>query len=219
MTSFSKDADILRYEPQLFGELHFPGQVLAAGSGGVLEATTFTADGEDFTAAGVEAGGVIYLRGSAGGPDGAYEIVSVDSAEALTVSVLRADEQQSAVAPPAGSELIWRISTYQPQMQEVLFSLTQYFGIRPGEPDSEYGVEDILEPAVLRQASVFGVLAAVYATLAGQASDSEDYWRKSLHYQKLFEQARGRCRVSIDAGGDGVKDISKSGGDFQLQRD
>jgi hypothetical protein len=48
MVSFSNDVDILKYEPALFGELHLPWQVLAAGTGGVLSGTTFTASGADF---------------------------------------------------------------------------------------------------------------------------------------------------------------------------
>jgi hypothetical protein len=32
MVSFSNDADILKYESILFGELHLPGQILAAGT-------------------------------------------------------------------------------------------------------------------------------------------------------------------------------------------
>jgi hypothetical protein len=33
---FSNDADVLKYEPVLFGELHLSSQVLASGTGGVL---------------------------------------------------------------------------------------------------------------------------------------------------------------------------------------
>ena len=36
MVSFSNDADILKYEPILFGELHLPQQVLATGIGGTV---------------------------------------------------------------------------------------------------------------------------------------------------------------------------------------
>ena len=61
MVSFSNDADILKYEPILFGELHPPQQVLATGTGGVLNGTIFTANGADFISAQVTAGGVIYL--------------------------------------------------------------------------------------------------------------------------------------------------------------
>jgi len=115
MLSFSNDVDILRFEPILFGELHFGWQVLTAGDGGQLSGTTFTRSGEDFVSAGVAAGGVIYLQSVDGKLDGAYEIVSVDSATQLTVSVLRADEESSAVAPPSGTDISYRVSTFGPQ--------------------------------------------------------------------------------------------------------
>ncbi len=51
MISFSHDADILKYEPILFGEFHLPQQVLAMGKGGTLSGTTFTASGADFVSA------------------------------------------------------------------------------------------------------------------------------------------------------------------------
>ncbi len=83
----------------LFGELHLPSQVKAGGTGASLSGTTLTAAGADFIAAEIEAGGVIYLRSADGTLDGAFEIVSVDSATALTVSVVRADAADPAVAP------------------------------------------------------------------------------------------------------------------------
>jgi len=219
MLSFSKDADILRYEPILFGELHFPWQVLAKGTGGQISGTTFTRTGEDFESAGLAAGGVVYLQSSDGVLDGAYEIVSVDSATQLTVSVLRADDESSAVAPPQGSDISYRISTFAPQAKEVLFQLTQYFGIAPGNPDSVFEPEDILDASVLTQASVFAVLAGVYATLACGGDENTGYWKKSLHYQKQFAKARQSCRLSIDMGGDGVSDKSSVGASVRLLRD
>ena len=62
MISFSNDADILKYEPVLFGELHLPWQVLSAGTGGALSGTTFTDTGGDFVSAQVSSGGAVYLR-------------------------------------------------------------------------------------------------------------------------------------------------------------
>ena len=109
MTVFSKDRDILKYEAVLFSELYFSWQVLCEGTGASLSGTTFSKASEDFVAAGVEAGGVIYLRDVSGQPDGAYEIVSVDSATQLTVSVLRADDEDSAIAPAAGSDISWEL--------------------------------------------------------------------------------------------------------------
>jgi hypothetical protein len=218
MVSFSSDADILKYEPVLFGELHLTWQVLAAGAAGALSGTTFTASGADFVSAQVAAGGVIYLRSADGTLDGAYEIVSVDSATQLSVSVIRADAADEPIAPPSATEISYRISTFRPQAGEAGFQLTEYFGIRPGNPASDIDVEDVLDADVLRSASVFAVISSVYAMLASNAKD-ENFWKKSQHYQKLFEKARERCRLSIDAGSDGVADITRVGASVRLVRD
>jgi hypothetical protein len=218
MVSFSNDVDILKYEPALFGELHLPWQVLAAGTGGALSGTTFTASGADFVSAQVSAGGVINLRSADGLIDGVYEIVSVDSAMQLTISVIRPDSNSPAIAPPAASDITYRVSTFGPQASEVGFQLTEYFGIRPGNPAGVYEVEDVLDTDVLKRASVFAVISSVYAMLASKDKD-ENFWKKSMHYQALFERARERCRLSIDAGSDGIADLSKSGASVKLVRD
>ena len=208
MISFSSDVDILKYEPILFGELNLPWQVLTAGTGGTLSGTTFTASGIDFIAAQVSAGGVAYLQSADGSLDGAYEIVSVDSATQLSISVIRSNSTDPAVAPASATDISYRISTFGPQTNEVGFQLTEYFGISPGNPASDIDVEDVLDTRVLKQASVFAVLSSVYAMLASKAKD-ENFWRKSLYYQKLFAKARGRCRLCIDTGSDGLADVTK----------
>jgi hypothetical protein len=218
MVTFSNDADILKYEPILFGELHLPWQVLAAGTGASLNGTTLTVSGADFIAAQVLAGGVVYLQSADGSLDGAYEIVSVDSATQLSISVLRADSTDTAVSPPAATDISYRISTFGPQAAEVGFQLTEYFGIRPGNPASDIGADDILDTTVLRLASVFAVISGVYAMLAGKTRD-QNYWNKSLYYQKLSAKARGRCRLSIDVGTDGLADVTKIGAAGRLVRD
>lgn len=218
MVNFSNDVDILKYEPVLFGELHLPGQVLASGTGGMLSGTTFTASNANFINASVAAGGVIYLQSADGTLDGAYEIVSIDSATQLTVSVLRAEPDDEPIVPPATIDISYRISTFRPQASEAAFQLTEYFGIKPGNPASIYEAEDILDTDVLKRASVFAVMSSVYAMLASKVED-ENFWKKSLHYQKLFERARERCRLSIDASGDGLADITKVGASVRLARD
>ncbi len=218
MAKFSNDADILKYEPILFGELHLPGQVLAAGTGGTLSGTTFTASSGDFVSASVLCGGVVYLQSAEGVLEGAYEIVSVDSATQLTISVVRADSNDEPIAPPAANDISYRISTFGPQASEVGFQLTEYFGIGPGNPASDYDADDVLDASVLKRASVFAVIASVYAMLASKAED-ENFWKKSLHYQRLFEKARERCRLSIDVGSDGLADVTKVGASVRLVRD
>lgn len=218
MVCFSKDVDILKYEPVLFGELHLGWQVLVSGTGGTLSGTTFTANDADFVSAQASAGQVIYLQSSEGLLDGAYEIVSVDSATQLTVSVLRADSGGNAVAPPGATDISYRISTFEPQANEAGLALTEYFSIKPGDPASETDVEDVLNAEVLKKASVFAVLSSVYAMLASRAAD-ENFWKKSLYYKRLFQKARERCRLSIDIDGDGVAEVTKVGSSVRLARD
>lgn len=218
MVRFSYDADILKYEPILFGELYLPGQVLAAGTGAALTGTTLTAGGADFVSAQVSAGGVVYLKSADGLLDGAYEIVSRDSATQLTVSVIRTDSNDGPIAPPATTDISYRISTFGPQAGEAGFELLEYFGIGTGNPANDVQAEDILDVNVLKQASVFAVISTVYAMLASNADD-EHFWNKSLHYRELFEKARERCRISIDTDSDGVADVNKSGGSVKLMRD
>ncbi len=218
MAIFSNDVDILKYEPALFGELHLPSQVLAAGSGGILNGTIFTASGADFISASVAAGQVIYLQATGSLLDGAYEIVSVDSATELTVSVVRTDSNDEPIAPPAATGVSYRISTFGPQTSEIGFQLTEYFGIGPGNPASDADVENVLYADVLKRASVFAVISSVYATLANKAED-ENFWKKSLYYQKLFEKARERCQLSLDVDGDGTADATKTGASRKLVRD
>jgi hypothetical protein len=218
MTKFSNDVDILKYEPVLFGELHLPGQVLARGTDATLSGTLLTATEADFLAAGIEAGGVIHLKSVDGSLDGAYEIVSANSSTQLTVSVVRSDAADPAIAPPAASGISYRVSTFGPQAKEAAFQLTEHFGVRPGHPTSEIAVENLVDTEGLRRASAFFVIASVYAMWTSRTA-GECFWRKSLLYQQLFEKARQRCRLSVDLGSDGVADITRSGGVIRLVRD
>jgi hypothetical protein len=220
MNNFSSDVDILKYEPTLFGDLHYAGQVLTSGSGGEISDTTFTAANADFNAAKIATGMVIYLQSADGVVDGAYEIVSVDSATQLIVSVLRADGQTEAIALQDADDVNYRICTYQPQGSEVFLQLTQHFGLKPGVADAVYSADDILDVSVLKQVSVYGVLSIIFATLASRTDDNkENFWKKSKYYRELFEKALQRCRVCIDLGDEGVSDSVRSGASVRLLRD
>lgn len=219
MISFSKDRDILKYESVLFSDLYFPWQVLCQGSNGTLSGNAFTASLEDFVSCGVDAGGVIYLRTSDGSIDGCFEIVSVESTTELKISVIRADDDYSEIEIGEASDVTYRISTYVPQAREVLFELTRYFGIGPGDVVSELSSDDIVDTEGLKLASVYAVIAGVYATVASKSGGDEGFWEKSRYYQKLFEKARSRCKLSLDTDGDGSVDKIKRAGSIRLVRE
>ena len=215
MEVFSRDVDILKYEGVLFSELYFPWQVLSEGKDGVLSGTSFSSAGGDFINAGVKVGGIVYLSASDGSIEGAFEVVGVESATELTVSVLRAETDDAAIGVGSASGVSYRISTFEAQAGEMMFELTRYFGVGPGDPDSEYGIDDIADISVLRQASVYAVIASIYAS-AGNGKADDGYWKKSLHYRKLFQKARDSVRLGVDIDGSNAKTI---GGSFELVRE
>jgi hypothetical protein len=218
MISFCEDCDILKYEGVLFSDLYFSWQILCQGLDGELSGTTFTVSSDNFVVSGVEAGGVIYLRNADGTLDGAYEIVSVESETELTVSVIRCSSEDLATGPGDASSVSYRVSTFVPQARQVFLELTQYFGIGPGDGVSEIDADDIVDTEGLRMASVYAVIAGIYATLASREDSDKGFWKKSLHYQRLFEKVRERCRISFDVNGDGSDDRS-AGGSIKLVRE
>jgi len=217
MTQFSKDVDLLKWEPVLFRDLALVSQRLCSGSDGELDGTTFESAGASFTNAAVAAGHVIYLNDGAS-LDGCYEVVSVDSATQLTISVVRAGSDDTTVPPPDGSEINYHVSTFDPQAQEVAYSLLQYFGINPSGASEGVTPEEIQDEGVLRQASVFAVLSAIFTSSAAAEDGRDIFWRKSLHYQQLFQTARVKIRIGIDSDNDEIAEQFRTGGTVRLRR-
>jgi hypothetical protein len=194
-----KDVDILKYEPGLFGNAMFAGQTLGKNANGVLNGTSLTATGANFTSLGIGAGSVILLQSLDGTINGSYEITAVVSATVLTISVLRADSAGAAIPVGTGSGLIWRIITFAPQAAEAEFAITQRLGLKPGAADSIYDLADI-DSSVLRQASVFTALTFIFASLYGSDSEtatSAMYKTKHDIYKAFAEAAMAQCRISL----------------------
>jgi hypothetical protein len=200
MLSFSSDVDIAKYEPNVFGTWFLSSQVLSGGTNGIVAGTQFTASGVDFTSAQVAAGGVIYLESADGAIRGAFEIVDVIDSTHLTISVLRTSEEQSAIPIGSVSGLTWRIVTYGPQAYEVLWQVSQKLGLLPGCA-SEQSVDDIVTVEPLRQASVFGILAAVFEALYAGVDGQTVLVEKKEHYQWRYEKAVERLTVNVDTDG------------------
>ncbi len=206
MLSFSKDVDLAKFEPGVFGLWYLSSQVLCGGTNGIVAGTQFTASGVDFTSAQVAAGNVIYLESADGAIQGAFEIVDVIDSTHLTVSVLR-PSTSSGQAIPIGSAsgLTWRIVSYGPQAYEVLWQLSQKLGLSPGCA-SEQSVDDIVSIEPLRQASVFGILVAVFEALYAGVDGQDVLVEKKEHYQWRYDRAVERLAVQVDTDGDGDVD-------------
>lgn len=212
MFGFSRDVDLVRFEPGVFNNWVLSSQVVCSGTTGIVSGTQFATSGADFVASQVAAGHVIWLESTDGAIAGAFEIVSVEDGTHLTVSVLRADGTMAAVPVGGASGLTWRIVSYAVQAYEVLWQMSQRLGLRPGDASAEFDVDDIVNAESLRGASVFGVLAmifqALYSGLEGQAVLQE----KAEHYQWLYDEAMGRVFVKVDTDGDGDGDrVVKAG--------
>ena len=216
MMSLCSDRDILKYEPTLFGELYLKNQVVEAGTDGELAGTTFSANGANFVSAQVEAEDCIYLKSADGSLEGVYEIVSIDSATQLCVSVLRAEVESDPIAPPVGTQttgLTYRISTLRPQIAEAdLFF--RMFGVTE---DIEAG--EILNSEEIKQLCVLGTIMVIYYSLAGIDMQNDALWDKAEHYEKMFYKGMERVTIAIDKDGDGVADSVRYGGCGRLIRD
>jgi hypothetical protein len=220
MELFSNDVDLLKFEPGLFGGSVFAGQVLCKGANGVLNGTTFTASGENFISKGVAGGGVIFLQSLDGMMNAAYEIVSVNSATQLVVSVVRGDCEQAAIPVGNATGLIYRIQTFTPQAVEAMVEITTWLGLRPGVAEAKYGVGDIYNIRSLHLLGVYRVMVMIFGTLYGTNEDLDSvYLKKRDNYMALYNELLGRIRVVLDSDGDGVAEQVITGGNVRLVRE
>lgn len=214
MGNLSNDRDILRYEPVLFSDHYFASQVLVDGSDGVLSDTSFSSAGSEFQSAGVTVGDVLYLND--GTNSYLLEVVSVVSETVMTVSVLRSDVTDDAVAYFSGSSLTFRVATFRPQAKDVAKEITRRFGIGPGDASSNYGIEDISDSDVLRRASVSLIIAGVYTSIS---TGDDAYFKKSARYREIASRELERCKLNIDSNDDGICDVSRFACSGRLLRD
>lgn len=216
MSRFSNDMDVLRVDSTVFAEtMGLP--ALCRGDGGIIAGTSFVASGVNFIAAGINAGHVIWLKSGDGRVDGAFEVVEVESAAELTISVIRGDGSAPAIGPGDASAVSFRIPTLEAKGQDAAYFLTQYFGIRPGFADAENGDEQIVDDKPVRLAEVYAILADVYGcrAIAGSPAD----WDKAEYFRRLYERARERCRLWLDGDEDGQGDTAIDGGSVRLNRE
>lgn len=216
MSNDCKDRDLLALEPAIFTGGVFDSQNLASGQDGATSGTTFSSEDADFAAAGVEAGMVLGVYSSSPAEPLCYEVVSVDSATALTVSVLRADEAADAIAPPAGSDQKFLVRTFAPQIANVRASLLERLR-ETGQAQAVSG-GDFVESNQLRQAIALGTLAVVFTARASNSADKDANWAKAEFYRNRYAEAVSALRLASDTNGDGYAERTRSLGNINLRR-
>ncbi len=216
MTTFCQDRDILGVEPLVFLTGGLPAQDLITGQDGALSGSTFTSATADFQAAGVEEGMVLCVHDGCPAEGTAYEIVSVDSATALTVSILRADDDSDPLPPPAGSELAYYVRTFAAQIQCTSATLSER--LRHTVEANGIVAAEFADSSQLTQVAAVGVLAAVFVARAENASPADANWVKAEHYRGRFRSLQSQLRLAVDANGDGVAEQTRTLGNVALRR-
>lgn len=217
MSQFCLDRDILSIEPVAYlGGGFVSVHSLLAGSDGALAGTTFTSPTSDFCAGGVQAGMVLATTATILAEGSAWEIVSVDSATQLTVSILRSDPDAPPIAPPAATNLTFCVRTLAPRITAVSDTLAEK--LRHLAEVAGIDSADFADSSQLRRATACGALAGVFLARADNARTDDANWIKAEHYRREFLQAQNHLRLAVDADGDGTAETTRTLGNVTLKR-
>jgi hypothetical protein len=217
MTQFCDDRDLLCLEPSLFERLGRPGQHLAGGSDGQLSLTSFGSESCDFQAAQLQPGMVLCITGVS--PALCLDIVTVDSAHELTVSLLRGDPAGAPLPPPAPpnpDNLAFHVVSFAAQIQAVSHSLSER--LRHAAEVAGVTAADFADSTQLRLAVAHGVLGTVFVARAEDASPADAHWAKAQHYRDEYRRLAPQLRLAVDADGDGQAEQTRTLGHINLRR-
>jgi len=216
MRMFCEDRDLLSIEPVIFIGGGNVGQQLIGGSDGVLSGTTFTSTSSDFESAGVDAGMVLCTYTDNPAEGSAVEIVTVDSATALTVSVLRGDVEDAPIPPPSGSSLGFYVRTFAAQIGTVSETLAEK--LRQVEEATGISKAEYADSQQLRTTAVSGSLSSVFVSRADNATDRDANWVKAEHYRQQFDRQQLQLRLVVDSDSDGTAEQTRTLGNIILRR-
>lgn len=199
---FATDRDLLALEPTVFRDIAWSSQRLVSGTSrinsGILKFDTI--DG-DCTSAGVMVGGVVVIGQTP------YEILEVQSATELLVSVLRPSESGDQIMMPDVSvSTSTSIYTFAPQIEIVHRQALRMLGIEPAQeatPDEN----DITNPAAMRRLEALGALHLVYSAAGALTPATSALNTRAELYRQRFNQERERISIGLDLNADGLPDV------------
>ena len=199
MNEFCQDRDLLALEPAIFLGGSFVTQQLTGGGDGVSSGMTFTSASSDFVASGVQAGMVLTVYDAAPSEGNAFEIVSVNSATTLTVSILRADASIPPLAPRMSGRSFF-VRTFRPQIQGVSRTLAEKIKLFAELCRVPADKAAFADPDQLRSATACGALPGIYLARAASATPDDANWLKSEHYRQEFVRLQSQLRLAADTG-------------------
>ncbi len=213
---FCQDRDLLCIEPIVYLSGHAVGMQLIRGQDGVISGTTFTSPGSDFVSSGLQGGMVLCTYNSIPAEGWAWEIVSVESATTLRISVLRPAVDSPAVAPPAGENLHFYVRSFTPQMQSVSETLAEK--LRQLAEVAGIASADFADSRQLRVTTAHGTLAGIYLARADNARPNDANWIKAEYHRSEFLRCQDQLRLAVDLDGDGVAEQTRTLGNVYLKR-
>jgi len=218
MTNFSTDADLLKWEPALVREIVLDHQCLTRGEGATSQGLTVTAADGQFVTRQVRPGHMVHLSNADQGVDGCYEVLGVESETELTAACL-GSAGDDAVPLPSGTDLAFRIQTFDPQHEEARYALLARFGLEADAADPASDLADwIAQRRALRRASVALVLATLYRGQAAGSPKESGLAAKADHYARLYEDEVVKARLVLDRDADGRPDDVRSLSSHRLRR-
>lgn len=208
---FITDRDLLIFEPSLFRDLHWSGQLLASATDASISGTTLTSPTSAFLTAGVASGAVALVAGAA------LEIISATDETTLTISRPREGPDAAALPPLPVTGAALRIATFSPQIALVHADILRLLGVSPsgGAPPSE---DHILNPRALSRLEALGTLHVIFFGAAASLADDSPLWARSAHYRERYLHERREVFAQLDLDGDGVADAIRRPGLARLRR-
>jgi hypothetical protein len=215
MTPFCTDIDLLHWEPNIFRDASFASQALTSGTAN-LAGTALTISSGSFVESHIEPDQVVVLSGAFAG---SFPVFSVDSATALTISVLydnlfNDSPEATPVATATGVAFV--IRTFWPQRYVVSEILQQACGLIPGDPRTANAT--IMNSAVLRRPCLLGTLQLIYSALSAVADAPKEYATRADLYERLYRRCLRSTLVQIDLNGDGHADLCRRLNAIELVR-
>ncbi len=212
---FASDRDLLVYEPRLFLETGWLGQLVFREAGIVTLGVGVVA-GFDFAAAGVVVGSVVSYGGAS------YEVTQLVTLGQIRLSRLRVSAADAVITPPTLVSGELECFTYRPQMRVVHGQILRMLGIEPDDTsEGALTADAVVNPGALTRLECLGTLHLIYSAAAAVSSAGSTglgYAERSLMYRERFAAERGRVTAMIDLDGDGEAESVRRPGVGHLVR-